>query len=172
MRSHLLLLTCLLLVSCAAPTLQPDEDAYGTLETLGEGALRVAVITDSVPVGGDLGLTKNTTSVVLSGSKTDRILIEESETDGTVMFDSLTKDLLPRDVIAAWWSYYAGGGTLVALRRDGNVLRIEKREFDEQSGCGEWELLKAYRAQTSTAVSTSPSQNPISDVSIAYCDLD
>ncbi len=177
MRSHhLLLITGILLASCTSAPVQPSADnsesSYGSIDSLGAGALSVTLITDTTSVDPALAIVKNSTSVKLSGSKSDMILVEEYEADGPATFATVEQSLLPDDVIGAWWNYYAGMGTLVAVRRDSNVLRIEKREFDEQSGCGDWQLLEAYQAQTSTAVTVVPMQVAVTDATQLFCTLD
>ncbi len=122
------------------------------------------------------GITRTRTSLGITGSITDTLLLDEMEADGAAQLHSISPALYKdTDILAAFFTYYAGGGYQIAVRQlPSGVIAVEKRSIsegsgDEPGGCGPWERLKEYPTTPSTTITWQNTGTPTDDV-VIECD--
>lgn len=144
MKKPILLLLPLMILALLVGCKPVSQTAMLTLEP----------VTESV-TNDENGIVDTKIYMSVSGGAEDRVLLESVSADGAPVFTYLDPALYAgTNVIAAFESYYAGGGVQVAVRRTDAGVTIDKRDTDEGGmddagnpvggGCAEWEQIAQY----------------------------
>ncbi|MBI5794636.1 hypothetical protein HZA87_06200 [Candidatus Uhrbacteria bacterium] len=119
------------------------------------------------------GITLTRTSLGITGSITDTLLLDEMEADGAAELHYINPALYKdTDILAAFFTYYAGGGYQIAVRQlPSGVIAVEKRGIsegsgDEPGGCGPWVRLKEYPTLPTTTITWQNTGTPTDEVVI------